>query len=137
MITISFPESEINMATKSKSSRPGKVVYTVPDPEKLTNNVHAEVGGTATWKCNATKFLNFEVNFTGPNPSNGAKNAKFSGGINKPVVLPLNTPGQFKYKIKHIKADGTSQLSGPFPLCVAPSGEFSDRICKGCPPVWI
>ena len=123
------------MATKSKSSKAGKVVFTVPDPDKLTNNVHAEVGGTATWKSCATEYPSFQLNFTGPNPSNGEKNAKFDGGNNRPVTLALNIPGQFKYKIKHIKADGTCQISGPFPLGVVPYGEFSDRICKGCPPV--
>jgi hypothetical protein len=110
------------------------VVFTTPDPDN-PKSFHAEVGGTATWKSNSSTYPKFQVKFTGPNPYNRTRNAMFPKVGQPEVVLKLNTAGEFRYRIKHIKNNDTTRkkFSGPFTLGVASAGQFGTR-CPGCPP---
>ena len=130
-----FPrESEISMATQAKSYNAVNAVFNVPDPDNPLYNVQAEVGGTATWNCNTPNYVEFQIIFIESNPVDSRKNATFTGTNDQPAVLSLETAGLFKYKIRHLRADGTHKVTGPYCLGVAPPEQF-DVHCKGCPPV--
>jgi hypothetical protein len=137
------PESEISMATQAKSyntvnadnaDNTVNAVFNVPDPDNPLYNVQAEVGGTATWNCNTPDYVEFEIIFVESNPVDSRKKATFRGTKDQPVVLSLKTAALFNYKIRHIRADGTHKVTGPYSLGVAPPEQF-DAHCKGCPPV--
>ena len=122
------------MATQTKSYNAVSAVFNVPDPDNPLYNVQAEVGGTVTWNCNTPNYVQFEVIFTESNPFDSRKNAKFSGTIDQPAVVSLNTDGLFSYKIRHVRADGSHKTTGPYSLGVCREGQFNVH-CKGCPPV--
>lgn len=128
-----FPESEIYMATNGNSSKPISVVFSLPDPDEPKASFHGEVGGTATWQSSSTNYPNFEVQFSGSNPSNDTPNAQFGGSSSNPVVLSLNKADTFHYRIKQIKADGTHKISGPHTMSIVPQGAFIN--CHACPPI--
>lgn len=128
-----FPESEIYMATNGNSHKSVSVTFDLPDPD-LSPHYHGEVGGTATWQSSAVNYPTFEIHFNGDNPSNGTRNAQFDGSSGNPVVLPLNTAGQFHYRIKQINADGTPKITGPHTMGVSPQGQFVIHGCSTCPP---
>ncbi|MBV8631016.1 MAG: hypothetical protein JOZ83_08840 [Silvibacterium sp.] len=108
------------------------VVISVPNPDSLPLRAQAFVGSTATWKCSTRKYPNYQLSFAELNPFNHRKNAKFSGSHAEPVSLPVRNRGTFKYNIKHIDAEGSARLTGPFALlCV---GIAKDGIRKPPPP---
>jgi hypothetical protein len=112
------------MPNKSKSDRPVSAVITVPDPDNMPVSSHAEQGGTLQWRTDTHNYRNFVIEFQGANPSDGVPNQKFPGSDEKPVVIRLNTIGDYKYTVQQINENGTCQDSGPFLCYVYP--------CKGC-----
>jgi hypothetical protein len=120
------------MTAKTKSgtsAKSGITVINVPNPESLPLNM-ARVGTPIHWNWNTPSYPEFQLEFGKSNPFDGTKNAKFSGGKDQPLWLVPENPGDFEYKITHIKHDGSKCLTGPFALNVQPNiGP------KRCPPV--
>jgi hypothetical protein len=117
------------MTTADKYARPSSVVVTVPDPDTTAVASHAEKGGTLQWRTDTHNYPEFEIQFIGPNPSNGNADEVFRGSDIEPVVirLDLDVVGEdYQYKVRHFHKDGTSKDTGPFLLRVTP--------CRGCPP---
>jgi hypothetical protein len=108
-------------------SRPSSAVITIPDPDGMPFSTHVEQGGTLQWRTDTHNYPDFVIEFQGANPFDEVPNQKFSGSDEKPVVLRLNTVGNnYRYKVQHIKKDGTSKDTGPV--------EFSVIHCPLCPP---
>jgi hypothetical protein len=116
------------MTTAKKYARPSSIVVTVPDPDRTSVASHAEKGGTLQWRTDTHNYPNFEIQFIGPNPSNGNTNEVFRGSDITPVVIRLDiVRDDYQYKVRHFHKDGSSSKdTGPFLLRVTP--------CKGCPP---
>ncbi len=117
------------MTTDKKFARPSSVVVTVPDPDATIVASHAEKGGTLQWRTDTHSYPEFEIEFIGPNPSNGNANEIFSGSDTEPVVIRLDADivgEEYQYKIRQYHKDGTFKETGPFLLRVTP--------CRGCPP---
>jgi hypothetical protein len=110
---------------KAKDHKPVSAVVTVPDPDNKDFMFHAEKGGTLQWRSDSTTFPRFEIQFIGANPSNDTQNEKLDGDNLHPVVINLKKTGDYQYKVRHIKGDGTDTHSGPRSFHVIP--------CTGCP----
>jgi hypothetical protein len=111
------------MPNTPKSDRHFCAVITVPDPDNMPVSSYAEKGGTLLLRTDTHNYPSFVIEFQGHSPSVGAQK-QFSGSEEKPVVIRLDTVGEYKYTVQHIHKDGTCKDSGPFMFYVYP--------CKGC-----
>jgi hypothetical protein len=98
--------------TEKPSKAPLNVVMMVEDPVRTPVSIYAEKGSTLEWRNDSTDSPKFEIQFIGSSPAR--KTDKLSGTTNDPVVVHVTKSGKFKYKIRHIKNDGTSEETGPF-----------------------
>jgi|SRR5271154_7022533 len=98
--------------TEKLSEAPATVVMMVEDPVRIPVSVYAKKGSTLEWRSDSSIYPQFEIQFVGPSPAR--KTDKLTGNTNDPVVVHVIKSMKFKYRIKHIKADGTSQVTGPF-----------------------
>jgi hypothetical protein len=114
------------MTDKAKDHKPVSAVITVPDPDNFRSAVHVDIGGTLQWRNDSQSYPDFEIEFIGDNPANQKTNAIFAGHSLKPVVIHVKNEGDFKYRIRHKKTDGTAKKSGPISF-------ISSRECSICP----
>jgi hypothetical protein len=113
------------MKATAKNHKPLSAIVTVPDPDSKPVATHVEVGGTLQWRSDSPNYPRFEIQFVGPNPFNDNENDKFDGENLRPVVMHLKKTGEYHYKIKHIRHDGTEASTGP--------SHFVVNRCIGCP----
>jgi hypothetical protein len=117
------------MPNTPKFHKPLSTVITVPDPSNMSVSAHAEQGGTFEWRTDSHQYPEFEVRFQGPNPSNEQKDLVLQGSDLQPVVMRLNTVGNYQYMIRHKNnTTGNQKDTGPYPGNVNP--------CRGCP-AWV
>ena len=80
--------------------RPSSTIITLPDPDQMA--VAFEHGGTLQWRTDSHRYLNFRIEFEGPNPESGTSDTAFDGTDIQPVVIKLNQLGDsYKYYVLH------------------------------------
>jgi hypothetical protein len=110
-----------NTATAVKAVR---AVIMLADPDKNPGSVYVvDERSTVEWKSDSPKYPGFEIVFVGKNPAQPGD--KLLGSTKHPVKIHVKTPGNYKYKVRHIKKDGKKKTTGTF--------AFSVRGCPGCP----
>lgn len=123
-----------SVAAPSVKGQPGneaidKEVLLLTDPDGKGPSAYVEVGGTLVFGGASTKYPKFEIQFVGANPYNDKKDDKLSGSNDHPIVVNIVTKGDYKYKIRQIKADGTAVVHGPFLIFTGKRGDFDIRKC--------
>lgn len=114
------PAKKGSTGTAITNAAPTTSVMMVADPSDAPVSVYAEKGNTLEWRNDSPDYPGFEIRFVGESPAR--KSDKLSGSNAKPVIVHVAKSGKYRYTIRHIKTDGTTQETGPFAV----------RSCKVC-----
>ena len=114
------------MQAENEYLRPAGVVMTLPDPRSKKYAMDGQRGGTCQWRTETHDHPTFEISFEGLNPFDEVTDQIFRGSDLAPVVLRLNSLGEFRYNILQMGVNGEVSKSGPH--------TFNVRECRGCNP---
>lgn len=96
-----FEQEEIAATGNSQGTyRPSGAVITLPDPDQMPTSHDQK--GTIQWRTGSHKYPNFEIQFLGANPEDADDDKVIEGSDTKPVVLRLNSVGEYAYKVRQL-----------------------------------